>query len=119
VAGFLRVDAEEEVNHGMSGPVDVLAHAVGGAVFGALYVHTDDLGLRVGVHWGSSWAAGHLFAGPAMAAQFPSLFTVTDLQPGSSGLWVSIPLCLGTDLVLVGWLRWHRGDVTIETAVAE
>lgn len=107
------------VIHGMPGPVDVLAHAVGGAVFGALYVHTDDLALTVGVHWGSSWAAGHLFAGSAMAGQFPSLFTVTKLQPGIRGLWVSIPLYLVTYLLLVGWLLWRRGDLTIETDVAE
>jgi len=107
------------VIHGMPGPVDVLAHAVGGAVFGALYVHTDDLALTVGVHWGSSWAAGHLFAGPAMAPQFPSMFEVTTLQPGVRGLWVSIPLYLVTYVLLVGWLRWRRGAVTIETDIAE
>jgi len=107
------------VIHGMPGPVDVLGHAVGGAVFGALYVHTDDLALTVGVHWGSSWAAGNLFAGPATAEQFPSLFEVTTLQPGIRGLWVSIPLYLATYLVLVRWLQWRRGDVTIETDVAE
>lgn len=107
------------VIHGMPGLVDVLAHAVGGAVFRALYVHTDNLALTVGVHWGSSWAAGNLFAGSAMATQFPSLFEVTTLQQGIRGLWVSIPLYLVTYLVLAGWIRWRRGDLTIETDVSE
>lgn len=104
--------------HGLEGPVDVLAHAVGGAVFGALYVHTGELALTLGVHWGSSWAAGNLFAGPAMANQFPSLFEVTTLQADIRGLWVSIPLYLITYIVLIGWLRWRRGDVLIQPGLA-
>lgn len=106
------------VIHGLEGPVDVLAHLVGGAVFGALYVHTGELALTLGVHWGSSWAAGNLFAGPAVANQFPSLFEVTTLQAGIRGLWVSIPLYLVTYMLLVGWLRWRRGDVPIQPSLA-
>lgn len=105
------------VIHGLEGPVDVLAHAVGGAVFGALYIHTGELSLTLGVHWGSSWAAGILFAGSA--SQTPSLFEVTTLQAGIRGLWVSIPLYLATYIVLVGWLRWRRGSVSVQTTLAK
>lgn len=39
--------------HGLEGPVDVWAHAVGGAVFGALYIHTGELSLTLGEQPGS------------------------------------------------------------------
>lgn len=78
----------------------------------------DSRDARVGVHWGSSWAAGNLFAGPAMANLFPSVFEVTPLRAGIRGFWVSIPLYLVTYIVLVGWLRWRQGDVPIQLSLA-
>jgi len=107
------------VIHGLEGPVDVLAHAVGGAVFGLLYVHTGELALTVGVHWGSSWAAGHLFPPSGAPEALPSLFRVTEVEPGVRGFLVAIPLYLCTYLLLVGWLRWRRGTVSLQPGLAE
>lgn len=104
--------------HGTPTALDAVATAVGGAVFGLLYVHTGELALAIGVHWGASYAAGTVFASPAMASQGPSVFQVTASLPGEVGGAARILLYVVTYLVLVGWLRLYRGDVRIETGLA-
>lgn len=105
------------VVHGVPGPLDFLSHVVGGAVFGLLYVHTGELALPLGVHWGSSWAAGMVFASPEQAAMFPSVFEVTTTWSGATGLLISNPLYVTTYLVLAGWLYWRRGSLSIDPDV--
>lgn len=118
VAGWLVASGFFAVVHGVPGPLDFAAHVVGGAVFGALYVHTGELALPLGVHWGSSWASGMVFASPAQTAQFPSVFEVTNALPGTTGLAVTLVLYPLTYLVLVGWLRWRRGEVAVDASLS-
>lgn len=118
IGGWIVATVFFTVIHGLPGPFDVFAHLVGGAVFGALYVHTGNLALTIGVHWGSSYAAGTVFASAAMAQRGASVFRVTETLPGIRGLLISVPLYLVTYLVLVGWIRWHRGGVSVETELA-
>lgn len=105
--------------HGTPTLLDTIGTAVGGAVFGLLYVHTDDLALTIGVHWGSSYATGAIFASPSVAMQGPSVFEVTKSLPGDISGAAGIGLYGVTYLVLVGWLRLHRGDVSIRTTIAQ
>lgn len=53
--------------HGTPTVIDAASTALGGAVFGLLYVHTGELAATIGVHWASSFAAGPLFADPERA----------------------------------------------------
>jgi len=102
--------------HGTPTVADAAGTAVGGAVFGLLYVHTGELALTIGAHWGASYAAGTVFAGQASTG--PSLFAVNRSLPGALDGWVSVFLYLGTYLLLVGWLVLSYGGVTLETELA-
>lgn len=105
--------------HGTPTVFDAVATAIGGAVFGLLYVHTGDLALTIGVHWGASYAAGWIFASQAMASRAPSVFQVTKSLPADIGGEVRILLYLLTYLVLVGWLKVYRGEIPIATELAQ
>jgi hypothetical protein len=105
--------------HGTPTVLDFVATAVGGALFGLLYVHTGELALTIGVHCGASYAAGTIFAAPARTNSAPSVFRVTESLPLDVGGEVRILLYLATYLTLVGWLRLYRGEVEIETEIAE
>lgn len=105
--------------HGTPTMLDFLGTLAGGAVFGLLYVHTGDLALTIGVHWGSSYAAGSLFQRASVAEQSVSLFQVTELGPLAKGMGVPMVLYPATYLGLVVWLWWRDGEVSIETGLAE
>jgi len=97
--------------HGTPTLVDAVSTAVGGAVFGLLYVHTGELALTIGVHWGSSYAAGTIFASPSAADATPSVFEVTTSLPGIVGSVNTVGLYLATYLLLVGWLVLSGGTL--------
>lgn len=103
--------------HGTPTLLDTAATAVGGAVFGLLYVHTGDLALAIGAHWGSSYAAGTIFASPSMARAGPSVFQVTKGLPDVVDGGAGIGLYLATYLALLGWLRLQGGP-GVETSLA-
>lgn len=105
--------------HGTPTLLDTAGTFVSGLVFGLLYVHTGELALTIGVHWGSSYAAGFVFPRTAMARQGPSLFQVTELGPLAKGMEVPLVLYPAAYLLLVGWLRWSTGGVGIATGLAE
>ena len=104
--------------HGTPTVLDTVSTAVGGAVFGALYIHTGELALPIGVHWGASYAAGTIFVSSTAASQKASIVEVTKSFPdGIEG--VVILLYVLTYLVAVGWLRFSKGAVTIETGLTD
>lgn len=103
--------------HGIAGPVELADKLLAGALFGALYLYTGELALTVGMHWGVSATAGLLFP---VAGSPRSVFGVTEALPGLVGTVSAhrMPqLVLGFAL-LVGWLRWRRGAVAVDTSVA-
>lgn len=102
--------------HGTPTVADAAGTAVGGAVFGLLYVHTGELALTIGAHWGASYAAGTVFA--AQTSPGPSLFAVSRSLPGALDGWAGVFLYLGTYLLLVGWLVLFHGEVTLKTDLA-
>lgn len=103
--------------HGQATLLDAANSVVTAAVFGLLYLHTGDIGLTIGVHWGSSYAAGVLF--PTQSGLGPSVFEVTEALWWTKGGLTPIYLYLATYLLVVGWLRVSRADVSIETGLAE
>lgn len=105
--------------HGQASVLDTVNSLVIAGVFGLLYLHTGDLALTIGVHWGSSYAAGFGFVTREMASQAPSVVRVSDALPWAKGMATPIYLYLATYVVLVGWLRLRRGEVSIETALAQ
>lgn len=105
------------VIHGTPTVLDTVGTAVGGAVFGLLYVHTGELALSIGVHGGASYTAASIF--PAQASQAASLFAVTKALPYDIGGEIRILLYLATYVLLVAWLRLSRGDITIDSGLAQ
>ena len=104
--------------HGTPTILDTVSTAVGGAVFGALYIHTGELALPIGVHWGASYAAGTIFVSSTAVTQTASIFEVTKSLPGELE-GAAILLYGVTYLVAVGWLRFSEKAVTIETGLAD
>lgn len=89
-------------------------------IFGLLYVHTGELALPIGVHTGVNYAGQSLFASPSVAANRPAVFEVTNTLQGLAGSLNdgAIPQLLLAYLLLLGWLRWRRGAVTIERGIS-
>lgn len=89
-------------------------------VFGLLYVHTGELALPIGVHTGVNYAGNSLFVPQAAAASRPAVFEVTNTLQGFAGSLNdgAIPQILVAYLLLLGWLRWRRGEVTIERGLS-
>lgn len=105
--------------HGTPTVLDFVATAVAGALFGLLYVHTGNLSLTIGVHCGASYSAGTLFPTPARADVAPSVFQVTESLPLDVGGEVRILLYLATYIILIAWIWSYRGEVGIQTDIAE
>jgi membrane protease YdiL (CAAX protease family) len=101
--------------HGTPTAIDAASTALGGAVFGLLYVHTGDLAATIGVHSGSSVAAGTLFADPERAR---AVVHVTGSVPGVDAVAPALVLYPVTYLLLVGWLRLSRGSVGVDPSLA-
>jgi len=102
--------------HGTPTIVDAASTALGGAVFGLLYVHTGELAATIGVHWGSSLAAGTVFAAPDSAR---AVVHVTGSVPNVDAMAPALFLYPVTYLLLVGWIRVSRGDVGVQASIAE
>ena len=101
--------------HGTPTVIDAASTALGGAVFGLLYVHTGDLAATIGVHWASSFAAGPLFADPERAR---AVVHVTGTVPGVDPMAPALVLYPVTYLLVVGWLRVSRGHVGVDPSLA-
>lgn len=119
LGGWLVAAAFFTAIHGTPTLLDFLGTFVSGLVFGLLYVHTGELSLPIGVHWGSSYAAGFVFPRVSMAQQSASLFQVTELGPLAKGMEVPLVLYPVTYLLLVLWLRVLEDGPSIDTDLAE
>jgi len=105
--------------HGTPTALDFVGTALGGAVYGLLFVHTGDLALSVGVHGGGSYVVTSVFTPGPMVEAFPSVFELTRTFPDAAGVVGRIGPVLVTYLVLLCWLRLTRGEVGVETGIAE
>lgn len=93
---------------------------VAGGVFGLLYVHTGELALGIGTHLGALYGGSVLFTSTVGAAGGPVVFQVTGSLPGVLGVVdeYGFPKMVVAYLVLVGWLKWRRGELAIEAGIA-
>jgi len=107
------------VIHGLSGPVELADKLLAGTVFGLLYLYTGELALTLGVHWGISATAGVLFPVAAMVEGSPSVFEVTEAVPGLVGTVSArrMPQLVIASVLLLGWLQWRHGEVSIDTSL--
>lgn len=96
--------------HGVLTPLRVLDLAVAGGIFALLYLHTGELALGIGAHFGA------LYAGIVVSA----LVVVTGSPPGLLGVvdGYGFPKMVVAYVVVVAWLRWTRGELTLRHGVA-
>lgn len=99
------------VMHGQAAPLRLLDLAVAGGVFGMLYLHTGELALGIGAHFGA------LYGGIVVSA----LLRVTGSLSGVPGVLdqYGFPKMLVAYVVILAWLRWRRGAVPIRSDVAQ
>jgi len=95
-------------------------HLVGLGVYALLYVHTGELAFPVGVHFGVNYSANALFVTGSGTGEL-ALFEVTEslggLVGGLSG--GRLPQILLAYLLLLTWVHWRSGTVSIRTDIAE
>jgi len=93
--------------HGVTAdPMILLNWVVGAGVFGLLYLHTGELALPIGAHAANNFVSGAV------------VLTGTVPVPGVVSDW-AYPKMAVAYLVVLAWLYWRRGDVTIERRIAE
>lgn len=98
------------VMHGQAGPLRLLDLAVAGGIFGMLYLHTGELALGIGAHFGA------LYSGIVVSA----LLRVTGSLSGVPGVLdqYGFPKMLVAYVAILAWLRWRRGAVPIRSDLA-
>jgi membrane protease YdiL (CAAX protease family) len=98
-----------------------LGHAVnlliGLSLYGLLYLLTGELALPIGVHAGINYAGGVLVASPSVAADRASLIEVTNSLSGVIGSLNAgaVPQVVIAFLLVLGWLKWRRGELRLYT----
>jgi len=97
--------------HGSATPLRILDLAVAGGIFGLLYLHTGELGLGIGAHFGAFYSGTVVFA----------LIRVTGSTAGPLGAIdrYGFPKMVIAYLVVLAWLTWRRGEIPLQTAIAQ
>lgn len=93
---------------------------VGLGTFALLYAHTGELSFPVGVHFGVNFSREALF--PLGSGEGGlAVFTVTESLGGLTGSMVGgrLPQILIAYLLLLAWLHWRQGSVSIRAEIAE
>lgn len=109
------------VIHSIGGPVELADKLLAGTVFGLMYLYTGKLALTIGVHWGMSATASVLFSAAANAEGGPTVVAVTETLPGLVGTVSArrMPQLVVVFLLLVGYLKWRHGAITIDTTITQ
>lgn len=95
--------------HGDSTPLRMLDLAVAGGIFGLLFLHTGELALGIGAHFGALYGGTVVF----------SVIRVTGSLSGVPGVidQYGFPKLVVAYLVLLAWLGW-RGELSIDDGSA-
>jgi len=98
------------LNHGEMTALRALDLAVVGGIFGLLYLHTGELALGIGAHFGALYS--DIVVG--------SILQVTGSPSGLSGVLdqhglLTMPVAY---VVLVGWLLWRHGELPVRSDIA-
>lgn len=90
-----------------------------GGLAGLLYVHTGNLALPVGFHFGVNYTGGWVFAPASIAGERAAVFTVVgDGSVFSALTEPAIPQMVIAYLLLVGWLRFCGESVGVREGIA-
>jgi hypothetical protein len=106
------------VMHTIAPGLRIIDVALVGAAFGLLYLHTGNLALGTGMHFGALYAGSVLFVRNPAAG--PSVFEVADTLPGVLGTvnQYGFPKMVVAYLVLAAWLHWRRGPLGVKREIA-
>lgn len=96
--------------HGSMTPLRILDLAVVGGIFGLLYLHTGELGLGIGAHFGALYGGTIVFAVIQVTGSLPGILGSID-QYGFPKMGVAY-------LVVLVWLRSRRNEITIQDSIA-
>jgi len=96
--------------HDLSSALRVFDIAVAGTIYGLLYLHTGELGLGIGAHFGALYGGTVLFAVVDVTGSLPGILGTVD-QYG-------FPKMVIAYLGIVAWMTWRRGDIPIESGIA-
>lgn len=96
--------------HGSTTPLRVLDLAVVGGIFGLLYLHTGELGLGIGAHFGAFYSGTIVFA----------VIQVTGSLSGVLGMidQYGFPKMVMAYFVVLTWLLWRRGEIPVQKSIA-
>lgn len=96
--------------HDLTTPLRVLDLAVVGGIFGLLYLHTGELALGIGAHFGALYTGTFVFAVIRVTGSLSGVVGAID-QYG-------FPKMVVAYLVVLAWLSWWRGAVSIHDGIA-
>lgn len=92
---------------------------VTGGLAGLLYVHTGELALPVGFHFGVNYTGGWVFAPVSAAGERATVFAVSEGHALFSALGgPAIPQMAGAYLLPLAWLRLRGGPIGIVEPIA-
>lgn len=108
------------VKHRPTSAARVLNLVVALGLFAALFAHTGELALPIGVHAGVNYASSALVVAAPVRDDAVALLAVETSLSGLAGSLAegAIPQLLVAYGLLLGWLRWRRGGVGLETDLA-
>ena len=96
--------------HGSTTPLRILDLAVVGGIFGLLYLHTGELGLGIGAHFGAFYSSTIVFAVMRVTGSLPGVLGRID-QYG-------FPKMVMAYLLVLAWLTWARGEIPLQSFIA-
>jgi hypothetical protein len=95
--------------HGSTTPLRILDLAVAGVIFGLLYVHSGDLGLGIGAHFGAFFSGTVVFAVVEVSGSLSETLGVID--------GYGFPKMVAAYLVVLLWLGWQHGGIPVQNSI--
>ena len=96
--------------HGSTIPLRILDLALAGGIFGLMYLHTGELGLGIGAHFGAFYSGTVVFAVIQVTGSLSGVLGTID-QYG-------FPKMVLAYLVVVAWLLWRYGEIPFQHSIA-
>lgn len=120
LAGWALATLLFTLSHSNPGLAAWINHLIGLGTYALLYVHTGDLAFPVGVHFGVNFTTNGLFVAESGEAGL-AVFRVAESLGGLAGSLSGgrLPQILAAYLLLLVWLRWRHGTVSIRADIAE
>lgn len=97
--------------HGSTTPLRLLDLSVVGSIYGLLYVHSGDLGLGTGAHFGAFYSGTVVFAVVEVSGSLVGALGAVDAY--------GFPKMVAAYLVVLVWLWWQRGRIPIRNTIGQ